>query len=258
LNATPTGTDSINRLIEEIKSRARASFASGNYPEAEVLYSKGIDTVAQPDAVLFANRALARLNLGKIDEAIEDSDGAIQADGAYVKGYWRKGQAYVAAKRTKEALAAFEEGLKIEPGNKALAKEADKARIKLEQEEMFEDNVVPPPISPNKAKKSAAVKSSPAAKAQKKSSAPKPPEAASKQDEADASDFNKSDHVRGYKVNKDGKKTSFFNNDLTDEAKQLIGDITPKQITAEIKGVQGEKGKSAWNHAGTWEEKDCR
>jgi activator of HSP90 ATPase len=257
-------------LIEEIKSRARSSFAVGNYPEAEVLYTKGIEvlsTTSQPDAILLANRALARLNLGKVNDAIADSELAIEADGNYVKGYWRLGQAYTALGDHKKSLKAFEDGLKVEPGNKALVKEADKARSKVEQESMFEDG--PPPIaaqSPTKkavSSSSASSASSASKKAVSGSSSkakqppsPMPPDAATKEDEKDADDFNKSDHVRGYKINKDGKKTSFFNNDLTDEAKQLIGDITPKQIVSEVKGVE-EKGKSAWNHAGTWEEKDC-
>ena len=36
--------------------------------------------------------------------------------------------------------------------------------------------------------------------------------------------------MRGYRTRKDGSKTTFFNNDLTEENKRLIGDITPKRL----------------------------
>lgn len=42
----------------------RGIFASGNYPIAEVLYDKAIKVL--PDAVLYANRSAARLNLNMV------------------------------------------------------------------------------------------------------------------------------------------------------------------------------------------------
>lgn len=48
----------------------------------------------------------------------------------------------------------------------------------------------------------------------------------------DSDDDLGTDKVRGYKLTSDGRKTSFFNNELTDEAKALIGDIAPKPINA--------------------------
>lgn len=68
---------------------------------------------------------------------------------------------------------------------------------------------------------------------------------------------------RGYKINSSGRKTSYFNNELTEEQKNLIGDITPKPISASdvappapINDSSPAKATSAWNSAGTWEEKD--
>lgn len=64
-------------------------------------------------------------------------------------------------------------------------------------------------------------------------------------------------HVRGYKKLADGRVTTFFNNELTEEAKQLIGDIAPKKVEdpnkVQIKSVDGG---SAWNQGNTFEEKD--
>ena len=41
--------------------------------------------------------------------------------------------------------------------------------------------------------------------------------------------FTKSDHVKGYKV-VNGKKTSYFHRELTEEEKNMIGDIAPKRL----------------------------
>jgi tetratricopeptide (TPR) repeat protein len=72
--------------------------------------------------------------------------------------------------------------------------------------------------------------------------------------------------MRGYKKTADGRTTSYFNNELSDHAKQKIGDITPQRnettnaptlLPARLKSAQeGESQPSAWNQAGTWEEKD--
>mmetsp|Transcript_957 Transcript_957/g.1964 ORF Transcript_957/g.1964 Transcript_957/m.1964 type:complete len:228 (-) Transcript_957:93-776(-) len=80
--------------------------------------------------------------------------------------------------------------------------------------------------------------------------------------------FTKSEHVKGYKV-VNGKKTSYFHNELTEEAKALIGDIRPQKLdnpnaatttttttVATDDKAPNNKDASAWNKAGTWEERD--
>lgn len=68
--------------------------------------------------------------------------------------------------------------------------------------------------------------------------------------------------MKGYKKTADGRTTTYFNNDLTDEAKALIGDIAPKKLQATTEGGidagNGAAGNevSAWNKAGTWESRD--
>jgi len=79
--------------------------------------------------------------------------------------------------------------------------------------------------------------------------------------------------LKGYKTLASGKKTSFFHNELDAETKALIGSIAPKKIeVAEANApsphpvaIEAEGGaagsaasiaSSAWNHAGTMEERD--
>ena len=66
--------------------------------------------------------------------------------------------------------------------------------------------------------------------------------------------------MRGYKKTSDGRITSYFTREQSAEEKAMlniaptkISDCTPQPITPS--SSVGESG-SAWNHAGTWEEKD--
>jgi len=94
-----------------------------------------------------------------------------------------------------------------------------------------------------------------------------------KQERGKESDDNDSDEeilkdVRGYKKLSDGRTTSYFTRELGEREKALIGDITPKMIdSSNHSSVPSEQDNSkndtlkrqqssAWNSAGTWEERD--
>lgn len=59
LNATPTEESAKDRLVEELKTRAKGSLSTKNYPEAIQLYSKAIE-IRPDDAILFANRSMCK------------------------------------------------------------------------------------------------------------------------------------------------------------------------------------------------------
>src|SRR6056297_189379 len=94
----------------------RSIFASGNFPEAEILYDKAIKV--KPDAVLYANRAAVRLGLNLADSALADATKAIELDAEYSKAYYRKGQAHNVRKEFEAAFQAFERGIELDPSNK--------------------------------------------------------------------------------------------------------------------------------------------
>ena len=74
--------------------------------------------------------------------------------------------------------------------------------------------------------------------------------------------------VTGYKQTASGKTTTYFNRELSDKDKALLGDSTPKRISAETPAHSNSpvllssttpspaNAASAWNAAGTWEERD--
>jgi hypothetical protein len=61
--------------------------------------------------------------------------------------------------------------------------------------------------------------------------------------------------MRGYKKTADGRTTTYFNREMTEEEKRLIGDTTPKPIVDGAVGSPGTGAGSVWNAGGTWEEK---
>ena len=88
--------------------------------------------------------------------------------------------------------------------------------------------------------------------------------------------------LRGYKKTKDGRVTSYFTREISDEEKARLASLTgpqklsttPQPVTADATATMTatnataaaaaaatptslKKGPSAWNRAGTWEEKDC-
>lgn len=259
LLATPSTDAEKLALIEELKRRGRASVTSGSFPHGKDLYSKAIETMSSLEnsndkdlAVLHSNRSLCHLQMNNAQESYEDATSATCLDATYVKGFWRLGQASMALKKTQEAIDAYKNALKLDVENKALKKELKKAEQQLvkdieEAKKREEEKDQEPELPPLPVKKTLEVPKSTGTSV------------SSTSDAADASrDFSKSDHVRGYKI-VNGKKTSFFHHEQTEEEKKLIGDITPKRLDpAQIPTDTTTKDKdvSAWNKAGTWEEKD--
>ncbi|RYG50449.1 hypothetical protein EON67_05260 [archaeon] len=65
-----------------------------------------------------ANRAFAQLKVENYGLAIADATAAIEADASYLKGYYRRGSAYLALQKYKLAKADFRAVLRAKPGEK--------------------------------------------------------------------------------------------------------------------------------------------
>lgn len=286
LSTSPPDTlSSRNALIEEIKRRGRLCVVNKHYPDADALYGKGIEILSSPidggdenadkkdTAILYSNRSLVRMSMGKITEALEDADAAVTNDPTYVKAHWRRGQASNACGNTSEAIIAFEKALELDPTNKALMKEVKSAKEKKEMEEKLlkeakesadnDDAAADDDDGGSSEKKDVILKDArkETVKKPQTTSSQSTSQSTSAVKETDPSLFTKSDHVRGYKIRSDGKKTSYFDREIDDEAKKLIGDIAPKKLDAASGGGESSndfapkpvavvEGTSAWNKAG--------
>jgi tetratricopeptide (TPR) repeat protein len=279
LNATPETSAAKSSLVEELKRRGRVSVTTHRYPDAKDLYGKAIEVLSSTEtdgaaaskntdmAILHSNRALCFLQMNRPNDSYEDATSATCFDSTYVKGFWRLGQASMALKQTQEAIDAYKTALMLDPSSKALKKEftnAEKQLVKdkveaerLEKEKEENANYIPPPV----AKKVQVVKDDvPSSESSSAGGIVKDDKSAIKSDLAGGKgEFSKSDHVRGYKI-VNGKKTSFFHHEMTEEEKHLIGDITPKRLEptqmSDSSATTQDKDVSVWNKAGTWEEKD--
>ncbi|CAH0480162.1 unnamed protein product [Peronospora belbahrii] len=222
----PTDSNELEHLVQELKRRGNAAFQQNALEEAEVLYSRAI-TVNERDPlhcqhIFYANRSATRCSMGKAEQALEDAKACVALDATYAKGFFRMAQALVKLGRFNEALTVLDSAKALEPSNKSVM------TLYTNVQEMAKNQ-----------------KEAPATLAPKKV-------VTLMDEEAEISG-----HVRGYKKLADGRVTTFFNNELTEEAKQLIGDIAPKKVEdpnkVQIKSVDGG---SAWNQGNTFEEKD--
>ncbi|CAM9357698.1 unnamed protein product [Scytosiphon promiscuus] len=266
MGATPSDEAGKTTLCEEIKSRARAEFARKNFPQAEMLYTKAVE-IRPEDATLHSNLAAVRLGLNKAEPALENAMEALRLDPSYAKGLYRKGQALMALDRPREAAEAFRAGSVLDRGSKfwtPLVRKAEAAAKDKPAAAVAAATAIPtaaPPASPAVTSKTNGVSSSSAASSRSASVSKPAPTAASTGGGGGGDGSEPVDGMKGYKKTADGRVTTYFNNDLTEEAKALIGDIAPKKLepaAAAGSGPAAAAGNdvSAWNKAGTWESRD--
>eukprot|EP00438_Fugacium_kawagutii_P014042 Skav204149 [mRNA] locus=scaffold903:120177:122738:+ [translate_table: standard] len=246
LSADPSDEADKLRLCEEVKNRAKGAFGQKDMPSAELLYGKAIDLLAslpgKSEATLYSNRSMVRLNLNKPEGALEDAKKCLELDPKFVKAYHRKAQALLRLENWDSAIQAAQEGNKLEPDNKSFQELIDKAR--KEQEKDAADKA--------KLKKDA---QDARVELHNASTARAPPKAAKDaKDKENANDAN----MRGYKKTADGRTTSYFHTEISDEAKKLIeaqGFGKPQKLEAAAEDSDVKGGGSKWNQAGTYEEK---
>lgn len=261
LGAEPTDASGKRNLAEECKRRAKGSLASKNYPEAISLYSKAAEVMTGEGdnsyvAILYANMSMCKLNMGKAEEAASDADKAIDLDSTYVKAYYRAGSAYQKLKRWEEAKSALLRGLEKKPEDKEMRAMMDKVQASIVSGEpsasTSSSSTSSKPVSTSKTSTSSSV------------TAPKA-SSSSKAKTSTSSSFTVVDDdedlkgLRGYKKTSDGRTTSYFNNEMDEQTKALIGDITPQAISeTSVTAAQttGSAAPSAWNTAGTFESKN--
>uniref|UniRef100_A0A6M2ECS7 Serine/threonine-protein phosphatase 5 n=1 Tax=Populus davidiana TaxID=266767 RepID=A0A6M2ECS7_9ROSI len=122
---------------EEIKVLANEAFKAHKYGQAIDLYSQAIELNGD-NAVYWANRAFAHSKLEEYGSAILDATKAVEIDPKYSKGYYRRGAAYLAMGKFKDALKDFQQVKKIcpnDPDASKKLKECEKAVMKLKFEE---------------------------------------------------------------------------------------------------------------------------
>lgn len=241
------------RLLEECKDRAKRAIQANVWPDAAALYKKALDFTSDEieQSILNSNLSLVQGKMNQWDGALRSAQSAVDKDSTYVKAWWRLGQAQVAVGKVTEAVTTLEKALSLDPSNKALIKEL----AKVQKQASEAPQPAPTTTSSFKSATATTTRTTMNTKTSSVSSAttttPEPMDTSGEE----KGDFTTSDHIKGYKI-VNGKKTSYFHNELSDDAKKLIGDIAPQKLQSVPVQQENkkEKGKSAWNNAGTWEE----
>lgn len=275
LEATPDTDEAKTRLLDELQSRGRAAVGAKSWMDAKLLYEKclQIEDCSAVDkkkkAIFYSNLSLVENSMGEFEKARVAAEAATQEDEKYIKAWWRLGQALIALHRPDEALDAFSKAKVLDPTNPALKKLVEKTKKQVEEEKalmMEVDNdddgsdKNPTSMSVQKIK---TVKKNTATSVKSSSHTTKGCGDNSKSvvdNDDDSNLFTKSEPVRGYKI-VNGKKTSYFHNELDEKSRALIGDIAPKKIenpstNAAIATAASKQGTSVWNTGGTWEERN--
>ncbi|KAJ7367869.1 hypothetical protein DFH08DRAFT_7828 [Mycena albidolilacea] len=122
------------RLTSSLKDQGNKAFAAKDYDKAIELFTQAI--ALDPKHVLFSNRSAAHAGKRQWTDALADAEQCVAMNSSWAKGYARKGAALHGARRYDEAIAAYEEGLKLEesPALRKGLKEVQAARAVAEKE----------------------------------------------------------------------------------------------------------------------------
>merc|ERR1711862_941783 len=90
----------------EYKTKGNDFYKKGKLNEAVEWYTKAADMNIRHEsmAAIFSNRAQCHIKMENNGAALVDADLALENDKKFYKAYYRKGSAYLALGRLKEAL----------------------------------------------------------------------------------------------------------------------------------------------------------
>jgi stress-induced-phosphoprotein 1 len=104
---------------EDLKAQGNKALQAGNYDEAIDCYSRAIE-LDKTNHVFFSNRSAAYLMNHDASSALRDAEKCVSLNPSWAKGYGRKGAALHSLKRYDDAIAVYQEGLKVAPGDQNL------------------------------------------------------------------------------------------------------------------------------------------
>lgn len=117
--------------VNELKEKGNAALQAGKFLEAVDCYSQAIK-LDEKNHVLFSNRSAAYAKAGEYLKALEDAEATINIKSDWGKGYSRKGSALAYLGRHREAIQAYEEGLKYDPNNAQLKESLQGVKAQME------------------------------------------------------------------------------------------------------------------------------
>ncbi|KAJ4450728.1 tetratricopeptide repeat protein 1-like [Periplaneta americana] len=106
----------------EYKSKGNDFFKAGEYKESAESYTLALRTCPlafkEDRAIMYSNRAAAKIKLDLKPSAVEDCTKAIELNSEYLKAYVRRAQLYEETEKLDEALADYQKILQLDPHHK--------------------------------------------------------------------------------------------------------------------------------------------
>uniref|UniRef100_A0A8D0G4M8 Tetratricopeptide repeat protein 1 n=1 Tax=Sphenodon punctatus TaxID=8508 RepID=A0A8D0G4M8_SPHPU len=103
----------------KLKEEGNEHFKKGEYTEAENAYAKALQVCPAcyntDRAILFSNRAAARMKQDKKDAAISDSNRALELNPNYIRALLRRAELYEKTEKLDEALEDYKTVLEKDP-----------------------------------------------------------------------------------------------------------------------------------------------
>lgn len=131
VSGTPTPEQ--KKRADELKAQANALFGQNKFARASDVYGSALE-YDPTSAVLWANRAFCNLKLENYGSAIADATKGIEADGKYVKSFYRRASANVLLMRYRDALKDFDMVVKLSPKDKEAKTKRDECDRKVFQQ----------------------------------------------------------------------------------------------------------------------------
>lgn len=109
----------LQKEATEHKLKGNEQFKNGEYSESCKTYTQALRICPlafdKDRAMLYSNRAAAKMKLDQKEGAIEDCTKAVELDDRYLKAYFRRAQLYEATDKLDEALADYKKIIELDP-----------------------------------------------------------------------------------------------------------------------------------------------
>uniref|UniRef100_A0A1L8DAI3 Putative small glutamine-rich tetratricopeptide repeat-containing protein a n=1 Tax=Nyssomyia neivai TaxID=330878 RepID=A0A1L8DAI3_9DIPT len=118
---------------EALKNEGNRLMKEEKYQEALLSYNRAICCDPR-NPIFYCNRAAAWIRLGDYDRAISDAQLSLKYNPSYCKAHARLGDALVKVGRLEQATAAYEEAVRLEPGNADYQNKLDTTRQRAQEQ----------------------------------------------------------------------------------------------------------------------------
>ncbi|XP_055690360.1 small glutamine-rich tetratricopeptide repeat-containing protein beta [Lutzomyia longipalpis] len=118
---------------EALKNEGNRLMKEEKYQEALLSYNRAICCDPR-NPIFYCNRAAAWIRLGDYDRAIADAQMSLKYNPSYCKAHARLGDALVKVGRLEQAINAYQEAVRLEPGNADYQNKLDTTRQRLQDQ----------------------------------------------------------------------------------------------------------------------------